>query len=611
MKKGKTTLVLKTANVDRRLQLLVFILIAIFSLLVFRLWNIQIYRQEEFKLKSQRNLVRLLPIPSERGQILDRNGRVLVKDVNFWNVWLPIRSEQRRRAVTPEIHQSLELLSGILEVPYDSLKNTYLTKGRDLYYKHYRVQVAKNIPFDKYVEIETRRVEFPTAAMVYTEAVPQRFYRYNELAAHVMGHTREINRRELELMRDKGYKSGDRIGSAGVEASYEEYLRGKEGINQVFVNKFEIQQGPAMEIQPAIPGNNVVMTMDYKLQLAAERILGASRGVMIAQDPRNGQILAMASSPRFDPNNYSKAMAMSSSDPNRPLYHRAIRGTYPPGSIFKIYEMLPLLETLKVTTRHTEYCPGFFYLPGLSSPWKCHKKGGHGRVNLYDAIRVSCNVFFYNAVGMKLGIDHLVVAAAEHGLTGKTEIDLPEEKVAIYPSRATKKHWYRGYTINMSIGQGETLLTPLQVSNSVSALANRGTLYKPRVIKEIRSPEGNLLKTIEPEVLGQIEAKPETWDIIHHAMWEVVNTPNGTGRRIVDGKNIEKPFILAGKTGTAEDGKIREPHAWFTCFGPYENPEIVVTVILENAGHGGEVAAPLAKKLIEVYLGRVFIEDLA
>jgi len=612
MANNKYLLTLKTMNADRRVRILFILCFAVFAVLTFRLWSVQIYRHEEFKARSERNFHRILPVLSERGKILDRNGHILAEDTDFWDVWLPIHLENGHRAVTEYIDKSLHLLSEILEKPYESLKNRYMNEPRDIHYKHYRISIVEKVPFEKYVALQERRIEFPNKAMITTVRVPQRKYKEGELAAHILGHNREINAKELEMERYQEYKQGDRIGKQGIEEQYETYLRGTDGENLVFVNKNEIQQAPAKEIKPAIPGNNVLLNIDMKLQRAAEYILGASKGVMVAMNPRDGAVLAMASYPRFDPNTHMRDPSQYNLIKDSPLLHRAIQGTYEPGSVFKVFETVPILEDLHWSPETEVYCPGHFRLPGVSNPWDCHKKSGHGNLNIYQAVAYSCNVFFYKVVGDKLGIDRLAASMADFGFHDKTGIDLPDERNAVFPSRATKRRWYPGYTINCSIGQGEIELSPIQICTAVSAIANRGTLWKPRVAKEIRSPEGNLIQSIEPQAVGKIEASKRTWDIVHESMYQVINLKRngwyvGTGRHIIE---EDDPYPMAGKTGTAQDGLIREPHAWFVMFAPYENPEIAIAVVVENAGHGGEVAAPLAKDLLKVYQGRIRVDDL-
>ncbi|RJP32812.1 MAG: penicillin-binding protein 2 [Candidatus Omnitrophota bacterium] len=610
MSHRKKILIMKSSKVDMRLQVLLFLFTAVFAVLVFRLWTIQIYMQDDFIKLAERNYYRLIPIPSKRGTIKDRNGNILAMDVNYYDVWIPIHAKNGKRFVSEDIKTTLNLLSHILEVPYEDLEGLYRRNKRDSYYKQNRVCVAKRIDKHKYAAIVTRQIEFPKEAMVFTEKVPTRWYGYGSMAAHVLGITGEISPEELNLARYAGYSQGDRIGLRGIEWAYEKYLRGQDGLNRVTVNNHEIQQGRPIEVKPAVPGNDVILNLDINLQQAAELVLGASKGVVIVADPRDNSILAMASSPRFDSNNYSRDFRKYYNDRSAPLTDRAIAGKYPPGSVIKVFEVFPLMEDLRFTPGHTEYCPGSFSLPG--NTWRCHERNGHGYVNMLDAVRLSCDVFFYKTID-QLGIERLFTWMATFGLNQKTGIDLRNELYTPYPNpgqkMATKREpWYRGDTINTSIGQGDVSLTPIQISTGICAIANRGTLYQPRVAQKVIDPDNNEVEVFSPQVTGKIEAATKTWDAAHKAMWEVVNGVSGTGRRVKNEK-----FVLAGKTGTSETGvkgKGKEPHAWFVCYGPYEHPEIVITILLENGGHGGEHASPLAKKILDVYLGNVSLQNL-
>lgn len=600
-KTGRVTLIPKSSRVERRLQLMLVFCVSIFAVLSFRLWTIQIYQHEMYKEKAKYNYVRQVPIQSERGMILDRNGRVLARDVNFCDIWIPIQTERGRRAVTDEIRQSLTLLSEILEEPFDKLEARYMNSQRDLYYKHRRVRVARRIPFEKYVAVTERLIEFPEEAMVFPEKVTTRFYPKQDLAAHVLGHMGEVSREQLALEAYADYEPGDWIGKGGVERQYERDLRGVDGVEEVTVDRFEIQRGEPRVKKPAVPGKNLVLSLDYDVQLAAERALGASRGVIVAADPRDNSILALASSPRYNPNHYRRDFGTNYFDPEKPLYHRAVAGAYEPGSVIKIFEAVALMEELGMSPLHGESCPGLYFYPGFGKPWRCHKKGGHGSINMYDAVCLSCNVYFYKTVN-KLGINRLFLWMSKFGFNDKTGVDLPGEKFAPYPNPNTKSPWYGGYTINLAIGQGELRLTPVQVNTAVCAIANRGKLFQPRVAMKVlapgeRSVNGKAVKRFEPVMVADpIDAATKTWDAIHKAMWEVVNNPRGTGRRV---KNED--FVLAGKTGTAQNPR-GDNHAWFVCYGPYENPEIAVTIILENAGHGGEAASPLIVPILDAYL---------
>ncbi len=597
MKRKKSPLHSKPNLVDRRLQVFLLLVIGVLCILVFRLWTIQIYQNEKYVKLSERNFYREVPVLSERGRILDRNGWVLASDENYWDVWIPIAKRSGgKNVVVPEVKMSLELLSDILDEPYSSLEAKYTNGRRDIHYKQNRVRVATRIPWQYYVAIRERTIEFPSKAMVFTQPAPTRRYWFEETAAHILGYTSEINKRELAARTKMGYKSGDRIGRTGIERQYELLLRGIDGVNQVIVDKYEIQQGQATPKELAKPGSDVVLHLDKDLQQAAEMILGVSDGVMIATDPRNGAVLAMASNPRFNPHHPSAYM----NDPKQPLFHKAVSGFYEPGSVFKVFETLALLETegFHVNPTDTVFCSGVFTLGG--NPWRCHKREGHGHLDMYGAVAKSCNVYFYTKIS-QLGFDRLYPWLSEFGFNRLTNIDLPNEKIEPFP---TPK--YKGDTINMSIGQGDVLLSPIQVATALNAIANRGTVYQPQLAHKILAPDEQVLQVFKPKVAHQIEAATKTWDIIHQSMWDVVNA-GGTGRRIL---MPDDDFEIAGKTGTAQTSIGDLTHAWFVCFAPYDEPEIAITIITELAGHGGEQAAPLARQLLDVYFGRLGLEDL-
>lgn len=596
MKKKKTPLSPKSTVVDRRIHVLFFAIFAVFTVLVFRLWTIQIYRQEFYQKAAVGNYVRTIPVLSERGRILDRNGRILAENIHYWDVWLPIVSIRGRRVVSEEMRETLTLLSTIVNKPYETLEHQYLHNPKDEF-KKLRVRIAKAVPFPVFAAIEARKIEFPEEAMVFTEAVQTRRYRYGDLASHVLGRTGPIDPYEAKLPQYQDYAHGTQVGKSGIEKQYESFLHGKDGLDQVVVDKFEIQQGAAVELEPTTPGNDVVLNIDYDLQLAAEQILGASRGVIIVADPRDHSILAMASSPRFNANEYNEKFGRYLLNPEAPLLHRAIQGKYPPGSVFKIFEAFALLESEKINPKSTVFCPGFFERWGIR--WRCHLKHGHGHVDLYEALRVSCNVYFYEMVGKRMGIRPVEQWCNYFGLTQKTGIDLPEEtNPALFPSRDTMRDWAPGVPVNNAIGQGGILMTPIQISTGLCAIANGGKVYPPRVAKRIVNQHGDVIETFQSLPSGIVEAATKSWDAVKLGMWQVINQ-GGTGRRIKDESSAT--FTLLGKTGTAQAGIGRQDHAWFVCFGPQENPEIAITILVENSGHGGEIASPMAKVLIDLY----------
>lgn len=558
----------------------------IVSILVFRLWSLQFLEGERYREQSIENYEQRVEIPSRRGRILDRNFNVLAEDIWNYNILL-----DKTNPTPEELSQILPRLSEITghsDLRSRLARRTPDRKGRRL--------ILRDIPFHTMVAVQERALELPG---IVTERVPGRYYPRDDLAVHLLGYVREIDRARLERLRDRGYKLGDRIGDSGIEYTYEERLRGRDGLQIVQLDTFGRQRDVLRVESPPQPGQDIVLSLDMSLQKKAEEILGVSPGVITALDPRTGAVLALASSPRFNPNRYRKDYYRLINDPNSPLTHRAIAGLYEPGSVFKAFESFGFLEEGIVTENTKISCPGYFSLGG-NTRWQCWKPDGHGPVDLVQALRISCNVFFYNR-GLELGSVKMADWAQRFHLGMLSGIDLPYEKAEPFPSKATVRPWYPGDTVNTAIGQGNVLVTPLQIAVAMAAVANGGTLYEPHVAAGVITSSSPRLRIepIPPKVRGVIEASPTTWKMIRRGLWEVVNTYNGTGRRC----RIEG-FTTMGKTGTAEKTP-GEPHAWYVCFGPVDGdhvPEIVVLVMLEHGGHGGEAASPLVKEFLEFYL---------
>lgn len=601
--KAKNALLAKSSQAAWRLHVLLVLTIFAFAVLSFRLWTIQVFQHDIYSDKAKINYVREIPIPSQRGEILDRNGVRLAYDVPYYDIWVPILiNKSGKRVVTPEMETTLRILAEYLkrstettEEQFEWLKKEYLTSQRDIHYKHDRVRLAKGVQFSKYAPIRERQnIEFPEEARVFIEKVQKRLYPKQDFAAHVLGYTAEVSLEQLQSPSYADYSQGDLVGKAGIEKQYESFLRGKEGVKQVKVDRFEIQRGDAIDLQKATQGFNIVLNLDYKMQRIAEQVLGASRGVIIVSDPRDNSIIAMVSNPRYNPNNVSRDLPMYNMDSSRPMFHRAAMGRYEPGSVIKIFEAFALMEELGYTTAHKESCGGEYWLGG-SDFIHCDKREGHGWLDFTGAIRLSCNIYFFKTV-KELGYNRLLYWMSQFGFNAKTGVDLPIENYTPYP-----KPRYPADLVMLAIGQSGLLLNPLQIHTAVCAIANGGKFYAPRIAKKIISPESlnpdakPVQEFLPVEKSAPIEAAPETWEAVRHAMWEVVNNW-GTGRRV---KN--KDFVLAGKTGTAQNSGP-DTHAWFTCYGPYENPTIAITVLLEHSGHGGEIASPLVVPILDEYL---------
>lgn len=557
-------------------------------IVLYKIWSLQVLESEIYIVEAQGNVQRDVIIPSERGRILDRYGRVLAEDVTTYDVFL-----ERKGQRLSDLKETIARLKTVISTDRHALRE------KDI---HGRYRVGRQIRFEEMVRLRERQLEFPG---VIVEGVPGRRYPHGDLAAHILGYTNEIKKSELESR--EGYRLGDRMGRSGVEKTYESLLRGKDGVRIVEVNSHGIQQRVLRTESEDVRGQDVVLALDLHLQRVCEEVLGVSRGTIIVNDPRDGSVLAMASNPRFNPNTYSKDLGRLVNDESHPLTHRAIQGLYPPGSTFKLFESIGLLESTDVTVGHKVGCPGYFRL-GSKNVWKCHKKTGHGAVDLYDAIKLSCDCYFYT-MGRKMGIQKIADWATQFGLGVPTGIDLPAEKSIPFPSRKTINPWYPGETINVSIGQGKIQITPLQLAVASATLANASgatsAVFVPHVGRGYLTgwnEDGTpIVNTFPARVARVIEADPRSWEAVQKGAWLVCNDfVRGTGRRgRVEG------FVMSGKTGTAQHGGSRYTnHAWFVCWGPTgegQRPEIVITILAEESGHGGENASVLVPAIVEAY----------
>jgi penicillin-binding protein 2 len=588
---------------------LLFIIVAVaLSLLVIRLWYVQVIKGDELRQRSENNSVRLRKIKPMRGLIMDDNRRVLVDNQpSFDIVFIPNRTKEIRK-VTEKIKElyterSLTFPS-LLSLP-DRVK------------PFVPVLLERNISMEKLAVLETHALELPG---VVTEVTPVRQYLNGETTAQIIGFTGEVSREELDRGAAGKFSSGDIVGKFGIEKFLDSHLRGKSGAEQIEVNVAGKEVRSLGRI-PAVLGDNVVLTIDSALQEAAWTALGNRAGAVAVLDPRNGAVLALVSSPSFDPNLFNGGISFDdwetlANDPRHPMENRAISGQYPPASTYKTIVAAAALEEKLVTPETTFYCNGGFEMGDRT--FRCWQQKGHGNVTLHRAIVESCDVYFYN-LGKMLGVDRIAVYARAFGLGAPLGIDLPREKGGLIPTKEWKlsrlrQPWHMGETISLSIGQGYNLVTPLQLANIYAVLANGGTLYRPRLVKQLESSDGHVVKVFQPEKQGVLPVRPENIEIINRALWGVVNEKGGTGYVLK-----RKEQDVCGKTGTAQviglpqDPKARKAkrvsadfkdHALFVCFAPYGNPEIVVAVILENAGGGGAMAAPVARKVIDAHFGR-------
>lgn len=495
--------------------------------------------------------------------------------------------------------------------------NTFKNKIRDQGYKKYMpVRLKTDVPFDTIAKIEERKLPG-----VVVEVEPIRNYLYGSIGSHIYGYVGEISAEELEKLRDEGYRPGDLTGKMGLEKVLEPYLKGKDGGQQVEITA----TGKPIKVlgqEDPIPGDTIKLTIDAELQQVAENALkqqllelqtdknnpfpNAKRGAVVVLNVKTGEVLAMASIPDYDPNMFARGITQKewnglANDPLKPMVNLAISGTYPPGSIFKMVTATAALEEKVTNEKEYIYDKGVYWTIAPKKDWKV---GGHGSVNIVKAIAQSCNIYFYE-MGRRLGIDNIEKYARMYGLGEKTGIELPGEEAGIVASREYKKNvfkqaenkiWYPAETLDASIGQGFHSYTPLQIANYVAAVANEGFWMKPHIIKSIVDADGNIVLEKKPELAGKLDVSKKTFDIVKRGMKEVTS-PGGTAYSAFS----NFPITVAGKTGTAQWDLSKTPHGWFVAFAPYDDPEIAISVFIEQAGSGGSTGGPVARKIMEKY----------
>jgi penicillin-binding protein 2 len=462
--------------------------------------------------------------------------------------------------------------------------------------------------------VMVRQFELPGVAV---QVNPLRHYITPKSLAHLLGYIGEINTQELKSNRYPGARQGDLIGKFGVEKTFEHHFTGKRGGQQVEVDASG-QTIRVLKTVGAVPGRNIILTIDQDLQIKAEELLTGIAGAVVAMDPNTGEILAMASSPTFNQNDFINGISQEKwneliSNSFRPMQNKAIQGEYPPASTYKIITAMAGLEEKIVDETTTIHCPGFYRLG--NRVFRCWKRGGHGKVDINKALAESCDVYFYQ-VGQKLGVDRLAWYAKACGLGAKTGVNLDHEAKGLVPTVAWKRKrfgapWHQGETLSVAIGQGYNLTTPLQLAVMISAISNGGIRYRPLIVKKIETADGQAIVPQQGEVLGKVPASEETLALVKKGLWSVVNTKKGTAK-VARLSSVE----ICGKTGTGQVmgrkkndpfGKQELPdhlkaHAWFVAYAPSENPEIAIAVIVQNGEHGSSAASPIARELIRDYL---------
>ena len=586
------------------------IIVAMLTLLLIgRLVHLQIFKHQHFTTLSENNRVKIVPIAPTRGLIFDRRGEILAQN-------LPTYSLEVVPEAVEDVDALIAELRGVVEIGSEDEEAFLAALSRKRHFE--KVPLRLRLEDREVARFSVNRHRFPGVDVV---ARLIRSYPLGALGGHLVGHVGRINRSDLERIDPSGYRGISHIGKTGVEASFEDWLHGKVGYQRIETNA----QGRILRVlerHDPVPGANLFLTVDARLQRTAEAALGEENGAIVALDPVTGAVLAMASRPGVDPNLFAggidpetyRALRRS---PDRPLFNRAMNGQYPPGSTIKPFLGLAGLERSVGHAREKSWCPGWFSLPGRKHRYRDWKKHGHGRIGLRDAIVQSCDVYFYE-LALALGIDRMHESLSSFGFGERTGIDLKGESRGLTPSRAWKRDargqaWFPGETVITGIGQGYMLATPLQLAAATAAIAMRGVRLRPRVVGRAVDPAGGSIEAFEPETMAPIRLLEDThWERIIEAMTGVVHGPRGTARRINDGL----AYQMAGKTGTAQVFTVRQnekydakkldkklhDHGLFIAFAPVERPRIAVAVVVENGGSGSGAAAPLARVVIDAFL---------
>jgi penicillin-binding protein 2 len=601
-------------NFHVRMAIAAIVALLAFGLLLARFVYLQVLQHDYYQTKAEDNRISIVPIAPNRGLIVDRNGVVLAGNDSGYT--LEIEPDK-----TPDLERTIDQLSELVDIqPNDRIRFARLMAD---------TRSADSLPIrTRLSDAEVARVAANQYRLPGVEIKARLFrdYPLGKTASHVLGYTGRITERDQEKLEALGvaanYRGTDVIGKSGIEASYQEELHGNAGFEQVEIDA----AGRAIRTltrTPAQPGNDVALTIDTGLQQVAEAAFGDRRGALVAIEPATGAVLALVSQPGFDPNLFVDGIDPQSWDalnnsPDHPLTNRAIAGLYPPGSTLKPYLALAALELGKRTPKSTIVDPGYFVFGGRR--FRDDRPGGHGVVNLYKSLVVSCDTYYY-MLANDLGIDAIAQFLAPFGFGARTGIDLEGESTGVLPSPEWKqkrfknpeqKKWFPGETISIGIGQGYNAYTPIQLAVAVATLANGGVMYRPRLVDHIDNPRTGERRYEEPVLVRRIPLHAENIAFVKHAMEGVNQDPEGTGARAFAGAQ----YTSAGKTGTAQVVAIKQnekyeeknvaerlrDHSLYVVFAPVESPKIALAVVVENGGFGARAAAPIARAVLDYYL---------
>lgn len=607
----------------KKLKVFFLIIACVFSALELRLFYLQIVKAETFETLADKNKFRIISLPARRGDIYDRNKKVLATSKPVFTVAIASNEITQKEEVAKR-------LAAILNDP--EITPETISKAVNEHYRRYEPIVIKRLPYEEGIpivaRIEERREELPGVTI---QEEPMRFYPQGNLAGHILGTVGLINKEEMDILEKYNYRMNDWVGKTGLEKVFERFetetketgLRGKAGVEQVEVNA-KHRPVRLWSHKDPVPGNSLVLTLDADLQEVMEKTMEetlkkvqkerpkAKAGAAVLIDVRTGAVLAMASAPYLDPNDFANGLSKEKApyywdEKLKPTFNRAISGAYPPGSTFKMVTGIAALAAGKTTPQEKISCTPSAWTPPRA---KCGKV--HGPVNLKDAIAGSCNTYFQE-IGYRVGIGGLYQAAKELGFGQKTGIELPGEVEGILPNKEWKEDKFSGWesswrpydTFFMSMGQGYNLYTPLQLANYVATIANGGKRMKPYLVDSIISPDGKLIKKFQPVVEDQLSVSPEMLEEVRKGMRSVIE-PGGTAYSIF--KDFPPELQVAGKTGTAQTGlpgddKNSDYHGLFVAFAPYDNPQVAFAGIIEYGYHGGSSVGLVAKAVFEQYFG--------
>lgn len=577
----------------RRLSRLTGLAVAALAAIGFGYLRVQVVEGAYYRQLADNNRLRKQTIEAPRGWIFDRQGKPLAENVPNYSLSID-------RALARDLDDSFAFTSRLVGVPVRELERRYRDRRRGAGFAP--VVVAENLDLETVAHISALQLEHPEIGV---EIAHRRLYRPAQQTAHLLGYLGEVSERDLERA-PATYRPGELIGKKGIEKIYDDQLRGEDGARVAVVDSHGrfIEE---FDHHPARPGQPLDLTLDLRLQQAAADLLADKTGAIVALDPRSGEILAMVSSPSFDPNRFAGRLDPATwqallDDPRHPLQNRAIQNTYPPGSVFKVVMAVAALEALGLDPEETVYCRGFSMI--YNHRYRCWNASGHGRMNLRSAIKQSCNVYFHQ-LGQRLDIEAIARYARGFGLGSPTGLDLGVEQAGIVPNsqwslerRGTP--WYPGETISVATGQGPILVTPLQIATMMAAVANGGDLVTPRLVKTAAPPERRRMP---------VSLRPSTLAIVKDALEAVVGEPSGTGSAA-----RLRGLAIAGKTGTAQVVRqvtwtsnddldpTKRDHAWFASYAPADDPQLVVVVLVEHGGAGSKTAAPLARAIYETFL---------